>query len=118
MKRIRIGNNIKAEWTIKDESGALIELKNYSPVVSMYDPHMQECAITSVTDSNPITILFKGKDQLRLGNHTIVVQLQDDNENPITTIDSGTAFELVAKSHMAGGTDDNPDLKVSYGINV
>jgi hypothetical protein len=113
MKKIRIGNNIKAEWVIE----GVESLAHYTLSVKMLDSLMREHTCSHDTDGNKLVVVFKGRDQYALGIYTIVLEVATA-EDSIFVIDT-PCFELVPRSSMAGGFDDDPSkLKTTYGIGV
>ncbi len=101
MKRIRIGNDVRVNWTIS-RSGLPEDFSDASVLVQLLDARDRAVPIQSSIAGNIISVLYQGKDQKTVGRYKLVL-VENKGEASMATIDHADAFELVPESRMAAG---------------
>lgn len=103
MRNIRIGNDIKIEWTIAATPHAITlegkDLRFFLQNRYIRIPIKQY----EVTESR-VAFTFYGKDQKHTGPYTLVMDINAGKED-MGTVDVRDAFCLVDFSHLSGGND-------------
>lgn len=111
MKKIRLGNDIKFNWSLLNSEGEPYSLEGADLRIT----YTTFRGVTEVTDfsvsGNVVSWVFRGKDQKVLGDYIITLQ-KNAGEDGMITIDKCSAFRLVARSCDAGGEDTCSHLKV------
>lgn len=102
MKKIRLGNDIKFNWSLLNSEGEPYNIEGADLRIT----YTTFRGVTEVTDfsvsGNVVSWVFKGKDQKVLGDYIITLQ-KNAGEDGMITIDKCSAFRLVARSCDAGG---------------
>lgn len=111
MKKIRLGNDIKFNWSLLNSEGELYNIEGADLRIT----YTTFRGVTEVTDfsvsGNVVSWVFRGKDQKVLGDYIITLQ-KNAGEDGMITIDKCSAFRLVARSCDAGGETACSHLKV------
>lgn len=106
MKNIRIGKDIALQWTVtvdgvsRDLSALYLKLFLHNETAGS----AVELAFTTQTDVLRAEVL--GRDQRNTGVYRLTLWL-NKGEIGQSVLDESTAFRLVARTEMEGGTDDN-----------
>lgn len=106
MKNIRIGKDIALQWTVtvdgvsRDLSALDLKLFLHNETAGS----AVELAFTTQTDVLRAEVL--GRDQRNTGVYRLTLWLNKDKIGQ-SVLDESTAFRLVARTEMEGGTDDN-----------
>lgn len=106
MKKIRIGNDIKIEWSIFKKSGGVFLLEGLDLIVSLKDKFGRKEIDDFVISGNVIKWTFPGKDQRRTGIYSLELVINNGAEGMITT-DACQFVHLVPCSCEVSGSDDN-----------
>lgn len=106
MKKIRIGNDIKIEWSIFKKSGGVFLLEGLDLIVSLKDKFGRKKIDDFVISGNVIKWTFPGKDQRRTGIYSLELVINNGAEGMITT-DACQFVHLVPCSCEVSGSDDN-----------
>ena len=106
MRNIRIGKDIALQWTVtvdgvsRDLSALDLKLFLHNETAGS----AVELAFTSNVDVLRAEVL--GRDQRNTGVYRLTLWLNKDKVGQ-SVLDESTAFRLVARTEMEGGTDDN-----------
>lgn len=106
MKNIRIGKDIALQWTVTVD-GVSRDLSELDLRLFLHNEtagSAVELAFTTQTDVLRAEVL--GRDQRNTGVYRLTLWL-NKNEVGQSVLDESTAFRLVARTEMEGGTDDN-----------
>ena len=106
MKKIRIGNDIKIEWSIFKKSGGVFLLEGLDLIVSLKDKFGRKKIDDFVISGNVIKWTFPGKDQRRTGIYSLELVINNGAEGMITT-DACQFVNLVACSCDVAGSDES-----------
>ena len=105
MKNIRIGNDIKIEWSLYDGGSAFI-LEGRDVKVYLKDKYGRKEITDYVISGNMLTWTFHGKNQRRTGAYSLELVV-NENENGMITTDACQFVNLVHCSCDVAGSDDN-----------
>lgn len=105
MKNIRIGNDIKIEWSLYDGGSAFI-LEGRDVKVYLKDKYGRREITDYVISGNMLTWTFHGKNQRRTGAYSLELVV-NENENGMITTDACQFVNLVHCSCDVAGSDDN-----------
>jgi len=108
MKRVRIGNDLTVSLLIKN-NGATYDLTGKEVKVYLVSPSSNTLIGDTVINSNNISFVFKGVDQLICGKYNVLVKITDGSLTH--TLDSLDGFKLVDRSYKAGGSDGNFEVE-------
>lgn len=116
MKRIRIGNDINIEWSVK-RYGQPENFYGRNLILKMVDPNNREHAMEFTTEGNVIRTTFLGMNQELCGSYALVL-VENSMEVGMTTIDKTVAFILVPHSYMESGVDPDGITTTSDNVNI
>jgi hypothetical protein len=116
MKRIRIGNDINIEWSVK-RYGQPENFYGRNLTLKMVDPNNREHTMEFTTEGNVIRTTFLGMNQELCGSYALVL-VENSMEVGMTTIDKTVAFILVPHSYMESGVDPDGLTTTSDNINI
>lgn len=116
MKRIRIGNDINIEWSVK-RYGQPENFYGRNLVLKMVDPNGSEHIMEFTTEDNRIRTTFLGMNQELCGSYSLVL-VENSMEVGMTTIDKTVAFILVPHSYMESGVDPDGITTTSDNVNI
>lgn len=107
MKKIRIGNDIRVEWTLL-RNGEAESLEGRDISVSLLcDANRKSQVIDWEVHDNVIHVTFKGKDQTTTGKYSLVAT-ENAGKDDMHTLDHADAIQLVDRSwKVVGGHDEN-----------
>lgn len=105
MKNIRIGNDIKIEWSLYDGGSAFI-LEGRDVKIYLKDKYGRKEITDYVISGNMLTWTFYGKNQRRTGAYSLELVV-NENENGMITTDACQFVNLVHCSCDVAGSDDN-----------
>ena len=104
MKDIRIGNDIVVRWELYNQKQAF-DLSGKDVKLYLKNKYGEQEIDRFSISGNAITFTFYGKDQLRLGKHSLEVVISIGEKSTITT-DACDFVNFVPCSCNAGGNDD------------
>ena len=116
MKRIRIGNDINIEWSVK-RYGQPENFYGRNLILKMVDPNNREHTMEFTTEGNVIRTTFLGMNQELCGSYSLVL-VENSMEVGMTTIDKTVAFILVPHSYMESGVDPEGLITTSDNVNI
>lgn len=111
----RIGNDLTFTWKIsrKNESSVVPENFNGKDVeVILLTPSKKQAKIDDITiNTGVISFVFKGKNQIELGQYIAVLSENKGDDNMVT-VDTINAVTLVPHSYMEKDGDDGDVIEV------
>lgn len=111
-KKIRIGNDIRIEWTLISEDGSPYIPRDTARI--FLGCGMNGINITDFTvDENVISFTFYGKDQKHVGCYSLLI-IENDGERDMVTFDTAGVFQLVYHSWQTGGDDCCGHIKTEF----
>lgn len=104
MRRIRIGNDVRVEWSIK-ENDAPMDFANRTIDLALYDARLRKCEANLYVSGEEKKVIaeFPASAQHGVGVYTIMLSVSNLDGSRITL--DRQAFELVLKSSLEGGED-------------
>lgn len=106
MKSIRIGKDINLAWTITID-GVSRDLAGLDLTLFLHDDVSGECRqIDFTTSFDTLRFTFAGTEQRNIGVYRATLWLNKGKSGQ-AVLDDSTAFRLVPRTEMEGGTDDN-----------
>ena len=106
MKSIRIGNDIHVSWSIYMKDGLPYSLEEKDVRIFLATPYGRVNITDYTIHENVISWVFWGKSQKVIGNYSIILVVNKDNEGMVTT-DVCDFVRLVSHSCEAGGKDND-----------
>lgn len=94
MKRIRIGNDIVVRWKVS-RMGHPENFQDKAPEVMLIDSFGKQAEVEYEINSNVVTILFKGKNQEKIGTYCAKL-VENRGADNMFTIDKCDIFALVS----------------------
>lgn len=111
----RIGNDLTFTWKIsrKNESSVVPENFNGKDVeVILLTPSKKQAKVDDITiNTGVISFVFKGKNQIELGQYIAVLSENKGDDNMVT-VDTINAVTLVPHSYMEKDGDDGDVIEV------
>ena len=106
MRKIRKGKDIVVRWSLyRNENGERVPFAiDATAVLKVQTPYGTITATEVTIEGNVVSWTFRGKDQEHLGYYGLEL-VQNDGERGMVTVDTCTAFALVAHS-----CDETPDV--------
>lgn len=112
MKKIRIGNDIRIEWTLIAEGGGPYTPRPNSRIFLCAGLSRIEITEFSIT-ANVVAFTFFGKDQREVGCYDIMI-VENDGVREMVTFDEQGVFKLVYHSWQTGGEDCCDHIKTEF----
>ena len=106
MRKIRKGKDIVVRWSLyRNENGERVPFAiDATAVLKVQTPYGTITATEVTIEGNVVSWTFRGKDQEHLGYYGLEL-VQNDGEKGMVTVDTCTAFALVAHS-----CEETPDV--------
>lgn len=106
MKNIRIGKDIALKWTVTVD-GVSRDLSELDLRLFLHNETAGSAVeLTFTTQTDVLRAEVLGRDQRNTGVYRLTLWLNKDKVGQ-SVLDESTAFRLVARTEMEGGTDDN-----------
>lgn len=105
MKTIRIGNDIKIEWTIRLTNGTPYQLEGRALRLYLSTTLGKQEVLDFTTKGNILKWTFFGKDQRQTGVYTLTL-VENQGGEGMVTVDVCEAFRLASRSCETGGNDN------------
>lgn len=110
MKRIRIGNDVKIEWSVTEDDKPMV-FAGRDVRVSLLDPSGRACNIRcDFGGDGRVVIEYSGSHQSQTGPYQLMLVSRDRDGRRLAM--DAYAFELVPQSYMSGGSCDCECLTV------
>ena len=106
MRSIRIGNDIHVSWSIYMKDGLPYSLEEKDVRIFLATPYGRVNITDYTIHENVISWVFWGKSQKAIGNYSIILVVNKDNEGMVTT-DVCDFVRLVSHSCETGGKDND-----------
>lgn len=118
MKRIRIGNDIRIEWTLL-RNGEAESLEGRDISVSLVnDVSRTSVPVTVLVHENVVYVTYYGKDQASTGTYSIVV-VENAGKQDMHTLDHAEVFLMVDRSYKTTcGHDEDECSNINTVVTV
>lgn len=118
MKKIRIGNDIRVEWTLL-RNGEAESLEGRDISVSLVnDVSRTSVPVTVLVHENVVYVTYYGKDQNATGTHSLVV-VENAGKEDMHTLDHAEVFLMVDRSYKTTcGHDEEECSNINTVVTV